>query len=536
MSIKVGKQYKDAFKSICNLYRNGAVNRDVIQSIEGNTIKLANAKEFEYVETDSPNRGTDFGMTKRGASWFAGFRDETIDDSDSSWKTLIENVAQNYHDKYSFVEFKEKTLEINEEDNQKNKEMILTFTKYFFDELTGSTLLDIEKEDKNNIDDIYCASLKMAVDNGSGEAKIVLAKLFFRQFKKTLVPLITDEAREVQNYINDLLTESSGDPYEIESNKIDAVVGAVENVIKNDDFDNYFTLSSLDDEININNMVEKGPNDEVELNCRSVKVLGISHIRWNKNIYLLKYHGKPLLKYEVGISKKLSCYCINCGNEILVSGNQILMKNNEKIKVDLSLPEFGLTNKEKILIETESILSDHVFGVSCLKNRTKRTDCSRICCISQVETINGEIICKKCPYPEILFIDNEGKYHLTKDLVFTRDTFEMKDRSNTKICSCCGRVFTLDGLNTKNTCSFCNKVLFYENSNLADSEKSELTKKYKKYSTILPLRIRVGGLFKKKYCFEQEDILLFVIGKNIYKFDKLKISDKGYIEGLRKIR
>ena len=37
MSIKVGKQYKDAFKSICNLYRNGAVNRDVIQSIEGNT-------------------------------------------------------------------------------------------------------------------------------------------------------------------------------------------------------------------------------------------------------------------------------------------------------------------------------------------------------------------------------------------------------------------------------------------------------------------------------------------------------------------
>ena len=76
MSIKVGKQYKDAFKSICNLYKNGAIGNELFDSIEGNIIKLKNNKEFEYVETDAPNRGKNFGMTAKGASWFAGFRDE----------------------------------------------------------------------------------------------------------------------------------------------------------------------------------------------------------------------------------------------------------------------------------------------------------------------------------------------------------------------------------------------------------------------------------------------------------------------------
>ena len=536
MSIKVGKQYKDAFKSICNLYKNGAIGNELIDSIEGNIIKLKNNKEFEYVETDAPNRGKNFGMTAKGASWFAGFRDETIDDSDSSWKSLLESVAENYHKKYSFVEFKENFIQVSAEEDKDNREKILKFIKFFFRDFSSANPLDIVKESNKNIDDIYCTSLKMAMDNGSGEAKIILGKLFFKQNKKTLVPLLVEESIEIQNYIDGILTENDEEPSKVDSNLIDAVVGAVENVIKNEKFDDYFTLSSLEDEVNVNNMVEKGPNDEVELNCRSAKVLGISHIRWNTNQYYFCYEGKPLLKFEVGINKKLTVYCINCGYELLVTGNQLLMKNRkDKLAFDPDLSDFGLTENEISLFENESLLSEHIFVMECNKNLTKRTECSRICCSSQVVEIDGEHICKKCPYPEILFIDDEGKYHLTSNLIFTRDNLKMTPRDNVKFCFNCRRVFTLEEMNDSSFCRFCKKTISFNDTSSTEKEIKLLRTTYRKYKSMLPIRIRLLSLFSKKYCFEDIDILVFLIGKKKYIFNKLEITQKGFIKGPKKI-
>lgn len=537
MSIKVGKQYKDAFKSICNLYKNGAVSRDVIESIDGNIIKLANSnKEFEYVETDSPNRGESFGMTSRGASWFAGFRDEEIDDSDSSWKTLIESVASNYHSKYSYVEFKEKTYEIDEQTNKENILLIVDFLNTLFTKIKPSfSSLDIEKENKNNIDDIYCASLKMAVDNGSGEAKIVLAKLFFRQENKTLVPLSADESSDMKEHISMVLGENSGEPYEIESNKIDAVVGAVENVINGEDFDQYFSVSSLEDDEIINKLIEKGPNDEVELNCRSVKVLGISHIRWSKNLYVFKHDGRPLLKFEIGIDKKLKAYCVNCGNTLLVTNNTVLMKEGyNNIVLDNNLPNLGLSIEEIESINNNSIISDHLFEVQCTKTETKRNGCSKICCAKQVVEIDGVKKCKNCPYPEILFVDEHHNYHLTKNLFFIRDAMKMVPSEDAKVCYCCHRYFSTESI--KNTmCKFCNSVFRFEDNASNSTKAKNAIKLYRTYKNILPISIRVRNLFSKKYCFEEEDIIIFKLGKNEYLFNKLEIKDKGYIPAPTKI-
>jgi hypothetical protein len=46
---------------------------------------------------------------------------------------------------------------------------------------------------------------------------------------------------------------------------------------------------------------------------------------------------------------------------------------------------------------------------------------------------------------------------------------------------------------------------------------------------MIPLRKRMF-LVGKKYCFENADRLCFVLGKNKYFFDKLKLKDSGLID------
>jgi hypothetical protein len=45
---------------------------------------------------------------------------------------------------------------------------------------------------------------------------------------------------------------------------------------------------------------------------------------------------------------------------------------------------------------------------------------------------------------------------------------------------------------------------------------------------MLPLSARIGA--KGKYCFENADRILFIVGKNKYLFDKLKLKDTGLLD------
>ena len=60
-----------------------------------------------------------------------------------------------------------------------------------------------------------------------------------------------------------------------------------------------------------------------------------------------------------------------------------------------------------------------------------------------------------------------------------------------------------------------------------DEEKKAL---YKKYKSLLPLSVRLLSIFAKKFCVEDEELIIFVIGKKKYAFNKLCVKEKGYFD------
>ena len=51
---------------------------------------------------------------------------------------------------------------------------------------------------------------------------------------------------------------------------------------------------------------------------------------------------------------------------------------------------------------------------------------------------------------------------------------------------------------------------------------------------MLPLTLRIGNVFGKKMCFENEDRLIFFVGKKNFFFDKLNLTDSGKIKAPEK--
>ena len=58
---------------------------------------------------------------------------------------------------------------------------------------------------------------------------------------------------------------------------------------------------------------------------------------------------------------------------------------------------------------------------------------------------------------------------------------------------------------------------------------------YNKYKKLLPLKVRLKALGNIKFCVEDEEIILFVLGNVKYIFNKLSVKEKGYFDEPRKI-
>ena len=99
-------------------------------------------------------------MSGDGASWFGYFHGKKIDTGKASWTTLIESVAQNYHSRYSFLEFKQKDRGYDEVKVNRQKQLINQFLNLFYERISYTA--NIEKVSaKVALDDVFCASMKM---------------------------------------------------------------------------------------------------------------------------------------------------------------------------------------------------------------------------------------------------------------------------------------------------------------------------------------------------------------------------------------
>ena len=158
--IIIGKEYEEAFRSICRLVEGGCVPPDIVRRADGREI-VTDAYTFEYAGEDrtaAMGGGAKQAMTGEGASWFAALRGEAQDDGTAVWLNLIERVAESYHKRYSLIEYKQNVRKVGEAEKQLCLRALQNIAARFFRELPAVSVREGSRED--GLEDIYGVSVR----------------------------------------------------------------------------------------------------------------------------------------------------------------------------------------------------------------------------------------------------------------------------------------------------------------------------------------------------------------------------------------
>ena len=99
----------------------------------------------------------------------------------------------------------------------------------------------------------------------------------------------------------------------------------------------------------------------------------------------------------------------------------------------------------------------------------------------------------------------------------------LKPREETGVCKICGRTFSALSGKKGGTCDFCKEA--------SSSTRTEYSKKlYKKYSVMLPIKLRLQTPSSGKKCVEDEEILLFNLSGKLYLQNKADLNKVGFLE------
>lgn len=551
--IIIGKEYEKAFGSICKLVAGGCVPEDVVKSADGKRI-VTDAYVFEYSGDEkglNVQGGADIGagMTDEGATWFASLRGEHYDDGTAVWLNLIERVAASYHKKYSLLEYKQSARRVSEEEKDRQYNDVNCILSTLFPELTDVDIRE-GKEDEG-VEDIYGVSLRIELSGGTGASVPVLAKVYFRKRGRKLIPLYREESEKVDKYLYEIIPSEAGKKQKQPdssdaSETIDAVLDALGNLLygktKGYDLTRCMYFSDSVDEKIVRELTEKVSHDNVKLECTSVDTLGISHVRWINASYIVVMGEKPVLRFTAGINNSYSLFCLNCNNGTLIENNRISYvrkdENGEEEEVTLFIdPEAGEglgfdgEQLEEILSHGEFL--GHLMRMSCPENPRVHNGCGRFVCRADMENLGTEEApvykCKDCPYPEVVFHSEDGTKKYTPSLAFARDKMTLVEKSQVSVCDCCGRSFSHEKMHGQ-ICEFC-----YEATASRGADKEKAKKKYRRYAQMFSLATRLKYLRKEKLCFEEEDVLLFVLGNDRYVFNKMGLEPYGFVAKPRKV-
>ncbi len=544
--IIIGKEYEEAFRSICRLVEGGCVPPDIVRRADGREI-VTDAYTFEYAGEDrtaAMGGGAKQAMTGEGASWFAALRGEAQDDGTAVWLNLIERVAESYHKRYSLIEYKQNVRKVGEAEKQLCLRALQNIAARFFRELPAVSVREGSRED--GLEDIYGVSVRCELSGGTGAAVPVLAKVYFRKRGRKLVPLRKEEAKKIDEYLYEIIPSGDGGarPDNADSSEtIDAVLSAMETLLygkKNaDGFAQSVCFSGEKDCETVDALLRTISHDNVRLECREVKVLGISHVRWINSSYNVYAGGEPVLRATVGLNDSLSLFCTNCGTGTLIENNGVFCSYTDEdgevfcrtVMLDPSRENLGITDADADDILRYSEFARHLRFMTCSEN-PRREGCSRCVCAAQTENLGTEddpvYKCKDCPHPEVVFTDDKGVRKYTPRLAFARDKMTMIERSEAQVCDCCGRTFSKESMHGR-LCAFCSGA-----AKAAGGEYDGAKKRYRRYAGMFSPFVRMKYAGKPKLCFEEEDVLLFVLGEDRYVFDKLAIGAHGYIAKPRK--
>lgn len=321
----------------------------------------------------------------------------------------------------------------------------------------------------------------------------------------------------------------------------------------------------------VNRLLERTADGTHELQCDGVKVLCISHLQWKSWAFDVSIGGTKALRFTFDLDKVLSIKCLNCFRftedgqhkqyDVLVMKNEVLLQGKEEngepsvVRIPTIATEgLGLTKEETDRIRKESVLAQHIIPRSCVLSATDSLGgmtCNCIRCASQLFSVyydqNGkvindaakakrtEVLCKDCQYPEKVYYNPlTDTRDETVSLVLDVNTMTLIRKDKAKECPWCRRHYNSNA-HYCNTCLLAEKVVQAKPTS-EDSPVMEDIRQaralYKQYAYILPLLLRVVTCFnfKKKYCVEDDGVIIFIIGKRRYRFDKINAKRTGMIK------
>lgn len=549
MRYYISSEHKKAFDSIYSLYSEGGAlfgedndvravrerGKDVIITAAGNCFYYDDGAEG-FSDSDARQ-----SMNTDGASWFAALRSErTSENSSADWTGLIERVSKEYHKRYSLLEFKQSDVRSSSEEDEVKRKLENVAGVLF----PGRDVRVVPMQE-NRAHDVYGVTF-LAGLSAVGESVPVLCKMYFRgetvSGQTILHRIGGEEAAQIDKNIISNIGDDGGevtDSGSIASEMIDKVLGELDIVLQGGEAADYIVPAGAPDEQVLKDMVKNGPHGIVIITCKSVKVLGISHVRWSDAMYDIKLDGKQALFATTGLSGAVNIICRNC-NKTIVDANKIVLTEQGKertVTIDPTVNGLRLSDADAEALASK-VMREHLIEKECRIVARGDQKCSRIVCAGQLISLQDSTnrrlqLCKDCPHEECAFRTSSGGLAPTRDLAFVRDGMTLINKDDVKICRCCGRKFA--SLDDEGFCKFCSDASSAARQGIkAANEKvreaaKRAKRKYMKFSSVLPLKDRIAGIAKGKFCFEAEELLLFAVGKEWYVFDKSSAKEKGYI-------
>ena len=457
---------------------------------------------------------------------------------------FVETVAAHYHREYSFVEYIQSKAMHSTEEVEECKKQIYRVANRFGKKI--SRIANATNED--SIEDIYAVTIRMELVYGVGEPSPVLGKLYFRNRGGVFSPIRKSEALKSEKFINEVIEKQnpSGGPQDSErrpqdsahdTNIVDNVLNSVERIIAGKmahSFTESILIAGEQDEKTIQKLISEDPGDNAAVECKKIKVLSISHIRWVDTAFDLFVDGQKTFLAKISPNGSMSWYCCcNSEDNKLIESNVVTCYSpdtglTDEISLDVTDDRLGISDDAVEKIMKESAFAKHAVKIDCSELARRKIRCKqyRCECNTTVYDANGvqKRKCSDCPYPEVVLRYGAGEAACTSTLNFDTKTLQPVTEK-VAICHCCGRTYATEKPAGNFYCDFCLKVKSSYESESVDPE-ARIT--YKKYAGMLPLSARFGA--KDKYCFENEDRLIFIVGKNRYFFDKLKLQETGILE------
>lgn len=526
--IRVGKEYEKAFMSICALFKSGFVSSNVIKEVSEDNKRIIVEDNSEYVyspEFKTIESDTKIEINDTGATWFKSIREKTdVDFGSSSWLSLIEKVSTDFHKANSFLEFEQSESVLTGSAETFHRRVLKNLMSKFFPQVTYSVRRGGESD---AIDDIYGISLLIELDGGTGESQKVLCKVFFRKIGHKFNILSKEDSKEIEEQIYAVINQNNDIKEKAieDSSIIESILAELEKVIDKELFTQSAILNSERDQKIIDHFLETGPQGYVEINCRSVKVFGIYHVKWHNFPYEVYSEEEPILKVIFDLKGRMTVRCMRCFDTAnpLVSENVAVYRGKEKVypvRLNLEKDDFGLEPEIFNRLVRYGDLGRHIIIKMHDGFARVKTGCRKIVCRDDLIVVNGESFCRDCPYPEIAFKSEDGSIYPTSTLAFARDKLTLINKDEVKRCKCCGRTFSIPYIK-HNKCKLCNSI----ESISPDSEDNV----FKKYGDFFPITRRI--LTKSRgVAVEDEDIILFMFGEKKYIFDKTQIQNRGFVE------